>query len=354
MPEFWSRRGWQAWLLLPLSLLYYVLSTLRRIAYRHGLRASWQPPVVTVVVGNITAGGSGKTPLIIGLVKTLQDNEVAVGVVSRGYRGEKLSEPLLLDTTTTAAVAGDEPVLISDATGVPVCVFPKRVKAVGKLLGHESVEVILCDDGLQHYALARDIEIAVVNTDTRYGNGWMLPAGPLREPLSRLESVDYIVRNERSAALPPTPADHSATISTTTKSFSYRMETVALCRLDGQQRIACDAASPAQIAEQFAGNTLVAMPGIANPQRFFNFLETIGLEFELDAKSDHHQFGGQDFPQNSNTIYLITEKDKVKCRDLQIDASRIWYTETIVRLDKEFEIAFINHVRDIISNKPET
>lgn len=359
MPEFWFKRGVVAWILSPLSLLYYLISGVRRCAYRTGLLAIWKAPVAVVVVGNITSGGAGKTPLTIALVEALKAKGRSVAVVSRGYRGAELGKPLLLDSTTTAAMAGDEPVLIYESTGVPVCVFPKRVDAVKALLEHHKLDVIVCDDGLQHYALGRDVEIAVVNTDTLYGNGWLLPSGPLREPVSRLAGVDFIVRNERPVvqtvnrtrladevcSTPGTPAGD--------QTFRYTMETIALCRLDGQQRVdVTEADSQQQLADIFAGNELVAKPAIANPQRFFDYLQSLGLDFVREPERDHHKFSAGDFSRGQGTIYLVTEKDKVKCRDLPIDASRIWYTETAVRMELALTDAFTQRVHDIIASKP--
>lgn len=352
MPDFWFKRGVVAWLLSPFALLYYLVTGLRRYAYRAGLLTTWRAPVAVVVVGNITTGGAGKTPLTIALVQALKGKGIKVAVVSRGYGGKPLPAPLLLDSTTTAAVAGDEPVLIHELTDVPVCVHVKRVDALRALLNRHSVDVVLCDDGLQHYALERDIEIAVVNTDTMFGNRWHLPSGPLREPLSRLASVDFIVRNERPEKQLGTSQgikgpDEAPVLDE--RSFSYTLETIALCRLDGQQRIETGGADCRRtLAEIFAGKELVAKPAIANPQRFFDYLQSLGLVFRREAESDHYKFGTADFNQQQETIYLITEKDKVKCRDLPIDASRIWYSETSVRLDPEFTDTFIERLHDIM------
>lgn len=347
MPDFWSKRGIVAWILSPLSLLYYLITGLRRYAYRLGLLTAWQVPAAVAVVGNITAGGAGKTPLTIALVEVLKAQGISVAVVSRGYRGAKLYEPLLLDSTTTAASAGDEPVLIYETTGVPVCVFAKRVEAVRTLLQQHNVDVILCDDGLQHYALKRDIEIAVVNTDTLFGNRWLLPAGPLREPVSRLASVDFIVRNER-----PEARLENLNECSEDGSFSYTLDTIALCRLDGKQRIeTIGTGSLDLLSENFKGQHLVAKPAIANPQRFFSYLQSLGLDFQRELQRDHHKFSAEDFSQQQDTVYLVTEKDRVKCRDLNVDASRIWFTETAVRLDPELVDAFVSQVRDIIADK---
>ena len=240
-----------------------------------------------------------------------------------------------------------------EQSGAELTDFASGDEVVGNLFP-EDFDVIICDDGLQHYALERDIEIAVVNTDTVFGNRWHLPAGPLREPLSRLETVDYIVRNERSVVLEEGRqiASPSQDLNNGTSSFAYRLEVAALCRLDGAQRIECtDESFRQQLAVQFSGEKLIAMPGIANPVRFFSYLETLDLPFEKQPKPDHYQFLAEDFNLDSEAIYLLTEKDKVKCQELPVDVSRIWYTETAVTMDPVFENTFVHHVQDIIKEK---
>lgn len=164
-----------------------------RLCYK--LIRAWRAPVPVVVVGNLTAGGNGKTPVVIWLVERLQQRGIRVGVVSRGYGGKAAAYPLLLTTDTTTAEAGDEPVLIYQRTGVPVAVSPNRADAVKAILVHHDVQIIVTDDGLQHYRLARDVEIVVIDGERRFGNGWWLPAGPMRERAGRLKSVDATIVN---------------------------------------------------------------------------------------------------------------------------------------------------------------
>ena len=193
--RIWSGESPLWLLLLPLSWLYGLVSGVIRLLYRLGLKRAWRAPVPVVVVGNLTAGGNGKTPVVIWLVEQLQKRGLRPGVVSRGYGGKAAQYPLLLSDQTTTAEAGDEPVLIYQRTGAPVAVSPVRSDAVKALLAEHAVQIIITDDGLQHYALARDKEIVVIDGVRRFGNGWWLPAGPMRERASRLKSVDAVIVN---------------------------------------------------------------------------------------------------------------------------------------------------------------
>ena len=183
--RIWSGESPVWRLLLPLSWLYGLVSGLIRLSYRLGLKKAWRAPVPVAVVGNLTAGGNGKTPVVIWLVEQLQQRGIRVGVVSRGYGGKAASYPLLLSNDTSTAEAGDEPVLIFQRTGAPVAVSPARREAVQALLHAHDLQLIITDDGLQHYKLARDKEIVVIDGERRFGNGWWLPAGPMRERASR-------------------------------------------------------------------------------------------------------------------------------------------------------------------------
>ena len=193
--RIWSGESPLWRLLLPLSWLYGLVSGGIRLCYKLGIKRAWRAPVPVVVVGNLTAGGNGKTPVVIWLVEQLRQRGIRVGVVSRGYGGKAAAYPLLLTADTTTAEAGDEPVLIAQRTGVPVAVSPVRSDAVKAILAQHDVQMIVTDDGLQHYRLARDVEIVVIDGERRFGNGWWLPAGPMRERAGRLKSVDATIVN---------------------------------------------------------------------------------------------------------------------------------------------------------------
>jgi len=241
--RIWSGESPLWLLLLPLSWLYGLVSGIIRLCYRLGLKKAWRAPVPVVVVGNLTAGGNGKTPVVIWLVEQLAKRGVRVGVVSRGYGGKAEQYPLLLTSQTTTAQAGDEPVLIFQRTGAPVAVSPNRSEAVQALLAEHPLQIIITDDGLQHYALARDKEIVVIDGERRFGNGWWLPAGPMRERASRLRSVDAVIVNGGEAQAGEIPM--------------ALKPGQAVNLLTGEQR------------DITALPCLVAMAGIGHPPRFF-------------------------------------------------------------------------------------
>lgn len=289
--RIWSGRSPLWRLLWPLSLLYGAVSALIRLSYRCGWRKSWQAPVPVVVVGNLTAGGNGKTPLVIWLVQALQQQGIRVGVVSRGYGGRAERYPLLVDAETATDQAGDEPVLIAQRCGVPVAVAPVRRAAVEALLQHTPVDMIVTDDGLQHYALRRDREIVVVDGVRRFGNGWWLPAGPMRERESRLQRVDAVVVNGGS----PQAGEIAMTLK----------PGMATNLLSGETR-------------PLAGlSQVVAMAGIGYPQRFFSTLRQLGVTPVAEvAFADHRAYGEAELAAllTDGQILLMTEKDAVKCR----------------------------------------
>ncbi len=278
------------WALLPLAGLFAVLAAVRRLAYRRGWLAVTRLPVPVVVIGNVSVGGTGKTPLVLWLVESLRAAGYHPGVVSRGHGGRgELAE---VEAGTDPARVGDEPVLLARRAGCPVWVGRRRADAARALLArHPGVDVILADDGLQHYALARDCEIAVVDAGRGLGNGLPLPAGPLREPASRLATVDAVVchgggRTVAGGAVP-----------------CHGM------RLAGDEFVAI-ARPERRRAEQFRGRRLRAVAGIGHPERFFDHLRALGLDIEARAFPDHHRFVAADLP--SGTV-LMTEKDAVKC-----------------------------------------
>lgn len=306
--RIWSGESPLWRLLLPLSWLYGLVSGLIRLSYRLGLKRVWRAPVPVVVVGNLTAGGNGKTPVVIWLVEQLSKRGIRVGVVSRGYGGTAARYPLLLTEQTTTAEAGDEPVLIFQRTGAPVAVSPKRSEAVQALLAQHPVQIIVTDDGLQHYALARDKEIVVVDGVRRFGNGWWLPAGPMRERASRLRSVDAVIVNGGEAKGSEIP---------------MRLRPgLAVNLLTGERR-AVSALAP-----------LVAMAGIGHPPRFFATLEQCGARpVKQVALADHQALNPalvESFVTPGQQL-IMTEKDAVKCRAFARE--NWWYLPVDAELD---------------------
>lgn len=289
--RIWSGRS-PLWLLLwPLSLLYGAITWLIRLSYQRGWRTRWRAPCPVIVVGNLTAGGNGKTPLVIWLVQALQQQGLRPGVVSRGYGGKAERYPLLVNQDTATEQAGDEPVLIAQRTQVPVAVAPQRRLAIEALLAAHPLDVIVTDDGLQHYALERDREIVVVDGVRRFGNGWWLPAGPMRERASRLAQVDAVVVNGGSA--------QAGEIAMTLQPG------LAVNLLTGEQ------AALTQLPP------IVAMAGIGHPPRFFTTLQQQGVQPVAEiAFADHHAYSEEELrslTQDAQCL-LMTEKDAVKCR----------------------------------------
>jgi tetraacyldisaccharide 4'-kinase len=247
-------------------------------------------PVPVIIVGNISVGGTGKTPLLIALCEYLVRQGYKPGVISRGY-GASISGEYSVAANDDAAACGDEPLLIKQRTGCPVMIGRDRVAAAKKLLAENDCDVILSDDGMQHYRLKRDIEIAVVDTQRKFGNGFCLPAGPLREPGSRLNKVDMVVHHGKS--------DHK---------YHFSLEFGAAINLaTGEQRD----------VESFTAEKAHAVAGIGHPGRFFRQLQALGVDVTEHAFPDHHAYTSSDIDYADSLPILMTEKDAVKCKRLQ-------------------------------------
>ena len=317
LQHVWARTGVLTLLLLPLSALFAAVSWLRRQAYRHGWLRAVSVGVPVIVVGNITAGGSGKTPLVIWLVNWLRSQGYRPGVVSRGYGGTA-DGCVDVQSDSPPAVVGDEPALIRLKTAAPVVVGRDRVAAARVLLDrHPGVDVIVSDDGLQHYRLRRDIELAVIDAATGLGNGWPLPAGPLREPPGRLRSVDAVVQVVRGAVQPRTYRSVTAWRADYTAGLAWRLRAP-------QER---------QALRDLPPHDWLAVTGIGRPQGFFAMLDAHGVRHRPRAFADHHAFRPQDLPADG--AVLMTEKDAVKCREF---AGSDWWA---VELDVAPEDGFI-------------
>jgi len=318
----WYRGHPLLWLLWPLSLLYALMTGVRRFLYRQGWLASQKFSVPVIVVGNITAGGTGKTPLTLALLDFLRKQGYRPGVVSRGYGGHA-DYPYLLNERSTAAESGDEPLAIFRRTGVPVVVDPVRARAVSWLQQHTDCDVVLCDDGLQHYALARDIEIVVIDGARGLGNRLLMPAGPLREPASRLQSVDFVVVNGDSAEWCPAQAHASAMQLQPQAWRPVRHDVVA--------------------APPVSGARVHAVAGIGNPQRFFAQLQAQGFEVVSHAFADHHAYRADELAFAEALPVVMTEKDAVKCADFA--AANWWYVPVQAALTPAFLEGVLQRLR---------
>ena len=312
-----TQTTWLALTLLPLAGLYALLAASSRALWRSGLRRPQRAPVPVVVIGNLVAGGAGKTPTVVVAVRALQQAGRQPGVISRGH-GRRARGVLAVQPESDPGEAGDEPVLIARRCRVPVVVGRRRFDAARALCAaHPEVDVIVSDDGLQHHALARDAEVVVF--DARgIGNGWLLPAGPLREPLgaARGRLVLY------NASAPSTPLPGALALR--------RLETaVSLASWvggSGQQGVPLSA---------LRGRRLVAAAGIAEPERFFRMLEAEGLEIERLPLPDHHAYATLPWPANTREV-VVTEKDAVKLDPLRMGQTRVWVVGLDLALPEDF------------------
>ena len=295
---------------LPLSVIFFLISLIRKYLYRFNFLKSFKLDVPVVIVGNITLGGTGKTPLIIHLAKELKKNGYYPGIISRGY-GSKAIGTIEVNQKSNIGEVGDEPILIQKHTHMPVFVSKDRVMAAKALIKkYKKIDVILSDDGIQHYRLKRDVEVLVIDGSRRFGNEYLLPAGPLREPIHKLNDVDAIVCNHKKVI-----------------DGSYLMiyKSKFLVNLKTKQKIPLNKVRLSNIH---------AVAGIGNPDRFFNDLKSLGLAFDSSAYQDHYRFTKKDFKTLSGKNIIMTEKDAVKCEKFAQD--NFWYLPVDVDIDPKF------------------
>lgn len=312
LQDLWYQDGQGAWLLLPLSGIYRFVIAARSRLYRAGILPCVDVGVPVVVVGNITAGGTGKTPVTTWLATSLRERGFNPGIVSRGYGGSGSTSTMRVDAASDPAVVGDEPVLLARRSGSPVAVDRDRVRAASMLVG-DGADVIIADDGLQHLRLCRSYEICVLDGRRRLGNGHVLPAGPLREPPSRLDEVDQVLVNGPREDVSDRPA----------RQGEIGFDLVAACarRLDDTE---------SKPLEQFAGHTVNAVAAIGNPVRFFDLLRAAGIRVIAHAHPDHARLGAADVEFDDGYDVFVTEKDAVKLDRRRYAAC--WYVPVDVHL----------------------
>ncbi|MCG6984414.1 MAG: tetraacyldisaccharide 4'-kinase [Thiocapsa sp.] len=308
----WYGRHPLGLLLLPLSWLYCLVVRLRRLAYRAGWLASARLPVPVVVVGNLTVGGTGKTPAVLRLADLLQARGWTPAIITRGYGGRASSWPRLVPPGADPGVFGDEPVLLASRSGCPVVAGPDRASAARLALDQGGVDVLLADDGLQHSRLARDIEIVVVDGARGFGNGRCLPAGPLREPKGRMRSVDFVLSNGGDPC------------------GGHRMELIPGAAVNLRDR------SRMRPIADFAGEHVLAVAAIGNPERFFAMLRGLGIAIRPRAYPDHYPFSASDLAEWPAGPVLMTEKDAVKCA--RVAGEDHWY----IPVEANLEAAFVD------------
>jgi len=321
--RLWYGLGRPLWLLTPLTWLYHAVARYRRRASRRARQPALRAPII--VVGNITAGGTGKSPLTAWICQLLREQGWRPVILTRGYGGKARHYPMLVTPVSATEEAGDEPVMLASQAGCPVVADPRRVRGAWWALNENLGDILVCDDGLQHYALPRDVEIAVVDGDRGLGNGALIPVGPLREPPARLDEVDFVVANGAAPELDHGPA-----------AFVMTLEPSVLCHLrTGQTR-------PLQWLK---GRRVRAVAGIGNPGRFFRSLTALGARVRAGAMADHHRFSAEDLEVEEGEVLVMTAKDAVKCRSIAHDDC--WYLEIHVKLSDGFREALLGRLTEL-------
>jgi tetraacyldisaccharide 4'-kinase len=312
-------------ILLPLSWIYTLIIVLRRLCYQSGLIAVNQIDAPVIIVGNITVGGTGKTPLVIWLAEYFKNEGFRPGIISRGYGGKLSGKTQQVRPDSNPSLVGDEPVLIAKRTNCPVAIAIQRRKAAEELIKHCDCDLILCDDGMQHYSLGRDIEIAVIDGQRRFGNGHCLPAGPLREPKSRLKAVDFVVSKYIAGR------------------HEYKMEYTY-----GDLVSLTDATRNVPVSS-LNGQSVHAIAGIGNSDRFYSYLRNQKLQIIMHEFPDHHPFITEDVNFNDGLPVVMTEKDAVKCVDYATDQH--WYLPITATLPESFTYRLDALMKEIINGQ---
>jgi tetraacyldisaccharide 4'-kinase len=316
--KLWYHYKLPALLLWPVSFLYCLVVRLRIWLYQQNILKSEKPAVPVIVVGNLTVGGTGKTPLVLWLAIFLRESGYLPGIICSGYRGQGIGKPLSVNQESDPESVGDEAVLLAKRSNCPVVACRDRVSAARELMRQDGCNLVLCDDGLQHYQLQRDIEILLLDAERGFGNGYCLPAGPLREPVKRLKSVDFVVSKGRSTLA------------------KWHMETVCntAYALENPHKI--------KTLTDFRQQTIHAIAGIANPSAFFTSLRTAGLTILEEPFPDHHQFLPGELKFDDHLPVLMTEKDAVKCRLLE--TSNCWVVPLEIQMPDNFGTLLLSYL----------
>lgn len=301
MMWWWQSRNLISICLLPLALLYWLITVVRRVAYKIGIFTSYRAPVPVIVVGNISIGGTGKTPFTIALIHYLIKQGYKPGIVSRGYSGKAVNYPMKVTEQSNVQETGDEALMLKLQCACPVYIDPKRPRAIQAMLNHEDVDIVISDDGLQHYAMQRDVEIVMVDGELKFGNRFCLPAGPLRETVSRLKKVDFVI----------TTGSDKSDISPWT--LNLEADKLINCRDSNKQVKVTD----------FKPKTVHAIAGIGNPQRFCDTLKALEFQVDFHPFPDHYIYKMQDLEKFTEFPLVMTAKDAVKLR--KIAKGNWWY-----------------------------
>lgn len=346
-PTFWKKKQWQSTLLLPLSK-FVCWEAARRLKRFETTPPSKQTNATIILVGNIVVGGTGKTPFIIWLANQLQKQNLAVGIISRGYGAKNKQWPYWVTKQSLATECGDEPLMLAKQTGCPVAVSPKRVEALALLNQKSKCDVIISDDGLQHYALQRDIEIVLIDAQRQFGNFYCMPSGPLREPLSRIEKVDFTVWNglSNNQAIPELAFKQKKATTMQLKAHTFGLVGNPSVKLTVKDFL-----------EKYPSQSVTAIAGIGNPQRFFNTLKEMGLQVDGTEFKDHYVYQKSDFSRllNQESVkieqkpLIMTEKDAVKCTQFAKTEMHWWYLEVVPECDETIVDFIVNSIDKTVS-----
>lgn len=325
MHRVWYEGGRFGWFLLPLSGLYWLITSCRRLFFRCGLLKAHRISVPVIVVGNITAGGTGKTPTVIWLARELRARGFSPGIVSRGYGGKRSGSSKRVLVDSAADEVGDEPLVLARRSDCPVAVDANRVRAA-TMLADDGVDVIIADDGLQHYGLARDCEICILDGARGLGNRKLIPAGPLRELPSRLEHVDQLLTNG------PLKVTEDLSVAEQ-NAVPFELLAADACRLNGSLK---------RPVERFSGSTVHAVAGIGNPTRFFDLLRELEIQVVEHPFVDHAALTADDLEFGDDFAVFMTEKDAVKL-DRDVD-DKFWYVPVELQMDPVLALPMIGQI----------
>ena len=335
--DYWYNRKfyWLSWVLYPVEILYSIVMWCNKRLYLYKVFATHKFNVPVIVVGNITVGGTGKTPMVMYLANYLQEIGFKPGIITRGYKSKVNRSAVPVFKNSDAELFGDEPVILANNTNCPVVIGRQRAKAVRFLLNNYQVNIIIADDGLQHHALARDLEIVMIDGARMFGNGYLLPRGPLREHLDRLQTANLVLLNGGNQQ----PADKIAAISSINAKINVKQYNIKLIPEIIRQVV------NSSITKAVSDFKLVhAVAGIGNNNRFFEALENLGIKIIRHGFPDHYQYREQDFNFNDNLPIVMTEKDAVKCQKFATD--NFWYLQ--VKVDIENIIEFHSYLAEFI------
>lgn len=345
---WYNKAGWLI-LLRPLSLVFSWLAGRRR---RRQQATQQQAAVPVIVVGNIAVGGTGKTPLVLALCKALRERGITAGVLSRGYGGRAPQYPFAVTPDSDVAHSGDEARLLRRHSLGPMMVDPQRSRGLQALVDDGGCDVVISDDGLQHYRLWRDIEIVVVDGSRGLGNGWCLPAGPLREPPARLAEADYVVINGVNRVFSDdelTAGDTPVTTMRLVPEVWVNVKTGAHAALQELPLPGANVGAGADVKEQRGAEDVHALAGIGNPQRFFDTLRELGVKAQCQAYDDHHAYSAVELAYAHDKVLLMTEKDAVKCEAFA--GEHWWYLMVSAELEPGFSEAFCDQVAHALARR---